>query len=313
MLSKIVLSCSLVLGLIAVAMAAGDYVSLKKQFDAASPELQKQLIEDFHDQADPELRQEIVRALAADRFDKEKPTLQAMIDFRAKTQAQVVSAPNTDVGPKVKQIKASPLYRDTGNRADSNWLGRVFARLGEAISKFFDSIFKPRNAPAGGPPLDIGFPTRLFLYAICGLLAALIGVFIFFVVRHVNWQKTLKRKATALLDEDEPDRSVDEWLGLADALTRQGRYREAVRCLYLAMLLRFDEANVARFVRSQTNWEHLARIQASANRPPEIDFLQPTQAFDKIWYGQRVRGSEDVDQFRIWYGQASKSLMGAKA
>jgi len=227
----------------------------------------------------------------------------------AHTQLKSTSFDSARVERKAKEIKASPIYRDTGNVSQSNWIGRAFERLGEWLSKPFSKGSSSLNpATLNAPSLN----ARVFLWIMGGLLASLIIVFLIFVIRQVNWTRTLRRKATALLGEDEPDRNVDEWLNLAEALTKQGRYREAVRCLYLATLLRFDEANVARFIRSETNWEHLARIQASPNRPADIDFLPPTQAFDLIWYGQRVRGIEDVDQFRIWYGQASKSLMGAR-
>ena len=311
MRSKIVLTFSFVLGICALCFGAGPYAQLKQQFDGApSDEYRKQLLEDFRPQADRELREEINAALQSDKsFVRERFSLATMIARRA--SAETSSSVNaTDIEKKAKDIKSSPLYRDTGNISQSNWIGRAFTRVGEWLSKLFQNsnsdIRRPNVSPAG-------LNARIILWIVGGLLASLIIVFLVFVIRHVNWTRNLRRKATALLDEDEPDRSVDEWLKLAEALTQQGRFREAVRCLYLAILLRFDEANIARFIRSETNWEHLARIQGSPNRPAEIDFLGPTQAFDRIWYGQRVRGIEDVDQFRIWYGQTSKLLMGARA
>jgi hypothetical protein len=158
----------------------------------------------------------------------------------------------------------------------------------------------------------IGGLGGLFKFLLIGLLVAAVIFFLVLAFRHFSWKKTLKRKSSALLEEDEPERSADEWLRLAEGLSLQGRYREAVRCLYLACLLRIDEAKVARFIRSETNWEHLARIQASAKRPPSLDILAPTRAFDQIWYGHRVRGEADVDQFKIWYEEVVASLRAAE-
>ena len=114
-----------------------------------------------------------------------------------------------------------------------------------------------------------------------------------------------------MLEDDEPERSLDEWLAEADTLQAQGRYREAVRALYLASLLRFDEARVARFQRGQTNWEHLTRIEASPTMPKDLDFRATTRLFDRIWYGRIVRGKEDVDQFRAWYLNITNTLRAA--
>jgi hypothetical protein len=137
--------------------------------------------------------------------------------------------------------------------------------------------------------------------------------FLVFALKRFVWSKRLERKAKALLDEDEPERTLDEWLELADRLERQGKYREAVRCLYLACLLKIDEARIARFERSQTNWEHLARIEASPARPSDLEFREPTRAFDNIWYGMRVNGSEDVMRFRAWYRQVTESVRAKAA
>ncbi|HWA84414.1 MAG TPA: DUF4129 domain-containing protein, partial [Fimbriimonadaceae bacterium] len=113
--------------------------------------------------------------------------------------------------------------------------------------------------------------------------------------------------------DDEPERTLDEWLELSSSYERDGKYREAVRALYLACLLKFDERNVARFLRSQTNWEHLARIETSPKKPAGLDFRTPTQAFDRIWYGYKVRGPIDVAEFRAWYGDVTRALQGAAA
>jgi hypothetical protein len=76
----------------------------------------------------------------------------------------------------------------------------------------------------------------------------------------------------------------------------------------LACLLRFDEHGVARFDRGQTNWEHLARVEASPKRPPSLDFRRATQAFDRIWYGFQCLGAPDVADFRGWYEDVRRAL-----
>ena len=202
------------------------------------------------------------------------------------------------------QVKSSPLYQDPGIDQKRNWLADALRRLKKLK-------FKQATDQRSGTGSGLFGP--LLVYLMWAVLAGAVGVLLYVAATHIRWQKSLTRKAKALLEEDEPDRTVDEWLQLADDHAAAGRYREAVRALYLACLLRFDESDVARFDRGQTNWEHLARIEGSANLPPGIEFRSPTQRFDRIWYGYQTEGQPDVDLFRNWYQTITAALKVAKA
>jgi len=205
-----------------------------------------------------------------------------------------------------KEIKSSPIYRDPGPKQTANWLSNAFDRLNNF--KPSCDCKEPNMAAPNAPHIGAWFPNTIMAV----LILAVVG-FIVFAVRRMSWSKRLQRRAKALLDEDEPERSVDEWLDMADKLEQEGRYREAVRCLYLACLLKIDEARIARFERSQTNWEHLFRIEASANKPANLNFREPTKAFDHIWYGMKVNGAEDVDRFRTWYRDVLQAIRPREA
>jgi hypothetical protein len=71
----------------------------------------------------------------------------------------------------------------------------------------------------------------------------------------------------------------------ATAHAQAGRFREAVRALYLSALLRLEERGVVRADRSLTNREYLAHV--GGERGDEIrQRLQPVvQTFDDVWYG----------------------------
>ena len=91
-------------------------------------------------------------------------------------------------------------------------------------------------------------------------------------------------------------------------LTAKGEHRMAVRCLYLATLMRLDEAGVAEFRRWETNWEHLRRIQNSPSRPDDLDVSPLTRHFDLIGYGRICKGEMDVAEFREAYLRVVKLL-----
>jgi hypothetical protein len=69
----------------------------------------------------------------------------------------------------------------------------------------------------------------------------------------------------------------------ADALSRGGDYRSAVRYLYLSALLLLDERGLLRYDRSRTNREYLRTVGDS----PAL--VRPLRAvidiFDRVWYG----------------------------
>jgi hypothetical protein len=160
-----------------------------------------------------------------------------------------------------------------------------------------------RLANLRGPRIPDRNPVDLswLRYLMLGIIIVCAAILLFLGLRAISFQRSQRRRVQALMEDDEPEASVDEWLARADELAREGKHREAVRCLYFACLLRIDEAGIARFIRSQTNWEHLRRIQASPRRPAGLEFLPPTQAFDRVWYGFRVHGMTDVDYFRGVY------------
>jgi hypothetical protein len=300
---RIVSSFSLLL-LVACSWAV-DYVKLRQQLDGAkTPESQSKVLHSWSLQDDPDLESAVYVAL--DSYDSEEWRAQVsrvreLLDLRVvATQAR----PQPKAKAEAAAIKNNPLYRDAGLSETSNWIDNAI----RAFLKLLPEFKQPKiSGPRGGL-----LPTWI-VPLMWTLLGAAVLTFGYFAFRHFSWKRTVKRRAKAVLEEDEPERTLDEWLELADSLTSQGRYREAVRALYLSCLLKFDEHGVARFIRGETNWEHLSRIRASSRRPTDIDFLPPTQAFDRVWYGQHVRGIEDVEQFRGWYQQITESLRGVKA
>ncbi|MDX2064142.1 MAG: hypothetical protein SFX74_00210 [Fimbriimonadaceae bacterium] len=185
------------------------------------------------------------------------------------------------------------MYVERGKRESSNWLQKAFDTLRKIEAK------EP-NLPKmeGGPNPLI---TQIANVAMWTVLGGLLAYFGYVAIREIRIRKSGGRRAKSVLAEEEEALTLDEWLAMADELATAGKFREAVRCLYLACLMNYDAADVARFVRSETNWEHLARIEMSPRYTRDVDFRAATKAFDLIWYGFRVDGMTDVDRFRTWY------------
>ncbi|HSI72102.1 MAG TPA: DUF4129 domain-containing protein [Fimbriimonas sp.] len=274
---------------LAVCALAGDYSEMNARIEklTSSEDIVRIVTEDPKIAADPD-----VDAILTDEYLDEDQVAAALKDTMA--VRAMLEEPASLPPPKVdvKQIKSASVYRDTGVDETSNWLARALERL-----KNLKWEREPSSVNAGFLS-GIG---ALLYYGAWLLIAVALSALIYFAVKHFRWKARLERRAATLLEESEPERTLDEWLEMANALEAEGRYREAVRALYLACLLRFDEALVARFDRSETNWEHLARIELSSKRPEGLDFRTPTRLFDHVWYGHKLRGREDVEQFRAWY------------
>jgi len=291
--SSLIFACALCM--------AGPYTDLKQKLDQTKSNTEViRLVRSVDDIAGQE-------QIARNLVDGANPaiaakSLRAQVDLRA--MAETSSLVTDRVAQDARQIKDSPFYRDPGIEGKRNWLAEGLDRL-KNIHLHLDS---PRTASQSS-----GFFGPWLKNLVWGLLIVGVCTLLYFAFRHVNWQSTLTRKAKALLEDDEPDRTLDEWLQLADHHAAAGRYREAVRALYLACLLKFDENDIARFDRGETNWEHLVRIEESPSMPSSLDFRTPTQRFDRIWYGYQTQGMPDVNQFREWYQDITESLKAVPA
>jgi len=94
-------------------------------------------------------------------------------------------------------------------------------------------------------------------------------------------------------DEDPLSRGATEWERYAAQLAAAGRYREAIRAWYHAVLVTCYSAGVLHFRKGRTNWEHAARLGPDAPYRPA--FLDITRRFDREWYGRDESSREALD------------------
>ncbi len=75
----------------------------------------------------------------------------------------------------------------------------------------------------------------------------------------------------------------------ADTLAGEGRFRDAVRVVYLAVLALLHRQRLIRFEPTRTNGEYVRQVRLSEQAPPELHplFEQLTHQFETAWYGER--------------------------
>ncbi|HSB60806.1 MAG TPA: DUF4129 domain-containing protein, partial [Vicinamibacteria bacterium] len=100
-------------------------------------------------------------------------------------------------------------------------------------------------------------------------------------------------QASSARDEDPLSREAGDWEKHARELGAAGRWREAVRAWYHAVLAGVFRAGLVHHQRGRTNWEYAARL--APDLPWRAAFLDLTRLFDREWYG---RVSSDADAAR---------------
>ena len=201
---------------------------------------------------------------------------------------------------KAKEILKNPLYRDAEVVEKKSWLEDALERFFDWLSKFFQP--KARQDRVAMPMLPF---VQVVVWAV--IILAVLAFLVFVAKQLLQAKRRDRKKLGGLLDDDEPELAADEWLEKAAKLEAEGRFREAVRCLYLACLMRLDESGRIRFVRHQTNWEHLHRLLDKSGASGQV--MRPaTQLFDHVWYGHEPATKENVAAMRGHYASVVEDI-----
>jgi hypothetical protein len=255
--------------------------------------------------ADDSLLDEIAKTTRADR------QLLLRIDTTLDAIAESGAMKSGPVDPKLLQKVAAeqdvPELAPGGEvptkmKADVPLLERIatsiadaFRWLGEKIEKFLDWLIDlfPRSDPQR-PGVTAGM--QKIVYAVVAVIVILIIVLAISVARR-------SKGATAVVETSEPfgskrdedplSRGATEWKRYAAQLGAAGRYREAIRAWYHAVLVTCYSAGVLHFRKGRTNWEYVATLAPSLAWRAEM--IQLTRAFEREWYGSDESTREALD------------------
>jgi hypothetical protein len=191
-----------------------------------------------------------------------------------------------DARQAADQILADDRYREptpTLLERVQDWIDDLFADL-------FGSL-----ADAGG-----GFVGWI-------LLAAAVAAIVFFVLRFGGSVQPDRRVAEAEVMV-ELTRSPGEWREEAARLEREGRYKEALRCLYRALVADLVARDLIPEIPGRTAGEYVRDI--AANAPDQAPaFAAATELFELAWYANAPTGAPECARFR----DASASVLGERA
>jgi hypothetical protein len=168
-----------------------------------------------------------------------------------------------------------------------DWVARGVERVLQPVAEWLDRLFGPAGGTGG-------------VAAWSRILLGIVGI-TFIVVVLVAVFRTVRRSMTGevaqLREDHEQLPSAAEARADAERLLQEGNYRAALRALYLATLLRLEEAGRLRFDRSLTNLEVLQTARL-ANDALLLERLSPlVERFDRVWYGGQPCSAEDYQAF----------------
>ena len=180
--------------------------------------------------------------------------------------------------------------------------------LSERAAKFFKWLWKlvfGERARAGGGGGASVLTTVLVVVLVAGL-----GI-----VAWLAWRRRSaalpgtvahsEAPAAGPRDEDPLSRPANEWERFAAELLAAGRFREAIRAWYHAVLMTLFRGGLLVYRKDRTNWEYAHALPPSAAWRPA--FLEATRRFESEWYGRRNTGAETADEF----SRGAQSILAA--
>lgn len=188
-------------------------------------------------------------------------------------------------------------------RTGPTWLEQAWADFYKTVTELFKRFVDwfgglfPSGGPGNLPQVDPAWIRILFFATVVALLAAIA----FLIWQAIGGRRKRKQQgAFAFSPEDAELLSLppDELRARAARFAAEGNYREALRHLYIALLLNLDEKNVWRYDARRTNWEHIAALKKNPAWLQVIDPLSDiTHRFDRVRYGNADCTQHDWNDF----------------
>jgi hypothetical protein len=196
-------------------------------------------------------------------------------------------APRDPRDDEVRKIAADILAR-AEFREFEDTRGRGIRELIERLIEWLLRHRDPVEVPELSAPSVIPLPGPLFFVLLAAAIAAaLIGIAL--ATRRARPRSEVPLPTATERIEDPRERAPSHWVDDAARLAAEGRYREALRALYLATLVALDRRRLIRFDPTWTNGQYLRQMPESEARRA---FRELTSIFEHTWYGCEPAGEE---------------------
>jgi hypothetical protein len=141
------------------------------------------------------------------------------------------------------------------------------------------------------------FSSSAASYAVVAGLLAAVAVVTVRAVRHGFFGRLRHARAPGVVVTDAGESlGPAQWRERADRLAAEGRYREALRCRYCALIAELAQRSLVEEVPGRTSGDY-QRLVSSALPDGAAAFAAATELFENCWYGDEPSGPQDQARF----------------
>ncbi len=201
-------------------------------------------------------------------------------DSLRQVASQILSRPEFAADPVDDPVDATPAAPLGIWDTISQWFKDLLHWLEDQLDGSENARQRAPASPWGGAE----FATLVAILASGGLLALLLKLF---RARPTAANPTAVEHRAFELAGASPSalsRRPAEWLEAAEHLASQGKFRDAVRALYLAVLGELHRAGTIEYDQKRSNWDYVKQFRGPPE--PRSAFRLMTLQFDRIWYGR---------------------------
>ena len=283
----------------------------------------------------------LVRSLdhRLDNSDDEgaRAELFAALDALGKVQPSDAKAKQVMADPRAvaAKILAQPEFEDVVKHAKDakddakapdpdapSWWTRFWKWVGRMLEKLFKQRDDKDPVDVNGNGLSIGAGmAQIITYGLVALAACVVLILVY---RLMTQQRPGEAEPDAGGAGGAGDGANEElnalakpawvWSDEADRLAAAGRFREAIRSLYLALLASMHRRGAIDYHPALSNWDYCDHFRGEQTELPP--FRELTLRFDFGWYGRLGADADGYGQFRALCGpllQAQSNPEAARA
>lgn len=126
------------------------------------------------------------------------------------------------------------------------------------------------------------------------VLASTLIIWIIRLLGPVGWRWPQPRVALPAPSQSSTKKSWREWRDEANKKAQQGAFREAIRFLFISVLLEGQQKGWWVYEPEATNREHLAQVETTSTKREPLQKL--IESYELAWYGLRQPGRQEFQE-----------------
>lgn len=165
----------------------------------------------------------------------------------------------------------------------------LLTQIGEWLLRMFQKLFPQIQIT------DQAVDVTMYILGAVGIMVLVLLIVL--IKRNLTSNRTSRSKAYPVQHKDELAWSSDKHLLEASSYKQKGDYQQAIRHVFLAMLLYFDQQKWIEARVWKTNWDYYEELK-KVNLVWATQFYELAQRFDEVTYGEREVDEQEYESYR---------------